>query len=146
MDIKQVKALAQVLRHYDLSAVEVGEGENKIRLERNITAAVVPAQPAVSAASAREPVTVPAGKGTPAQNLIEVKAPMVGVFYGAAAPGEAPFVQAGSRVKKGDVLCIIEAMKLMNELPAEAEGEIVEVCAKDGEIVEYGQTLFKLAR
>ena len=70
---------------------------------------------------------------------------MVGVFYTSSAPEAEPYVTKGSQVKKGDVVCIIEAMKLMNEIAAEEEGQIVEVCAQNGQIVEYGQTLFKLA-
>lgn len=74
----------------------------------------------------------------------EIKSPMVGVFYTAASPEEAPFVSVGSRVKQGDVICIVEAMKLMNEIVAERDGEIVEICASNGEIVEYGQLLFRM--
>lgn len=70
--------------------------------------------------------------------------PMVGVFYSAPSPQSKPFVEVGSRVKKGDVLCIVEAMKLMNEITAELDGEIVEVCAASGDVVEYGQTLFRI--
>ncbi len=89
----------------------------------------------------REPkevaLAVPRGKA--------VKSPMVGVFYAKPAPDEKPFVTVGSRVEKGDVLCIIEAMKLMNEITADLEGEITEVCVSDGDIVEFGQPLFYLA-
>ena len=74
----------------------------------------------------------------------EIKSPMVGVFYASPSPDAAPFVQVGSKVKKGDVVCIIEAMKLMNELTADMDGEVVDVCVNNGDVVEYGQPLFKL--
>ena len=73
-----------------------------------------------------------------------VVSPMVGVFYAAPAPAEKPFVAVGDRVKKGDVLCVIEAMKLMNEITADRDGEVVDICVQNGDMVEYGQTLFKL--
>ena len=76
--------------------------------------------------------------------IVAVKAPMVGVFYAAPAPGAEPFVHVGSKVKKGDTLCVIEAMKAMNEVTAEVDGEVVDVCASDGELVEYGCVLMKL--
>ncbi|MGN0076754.1 MAG: acetyl-CoA carboxylase biotin carboxyl carrier protein [Parafannyhessea sp.] len=76
--------------------------------------------------------------------VVAVKAPMVGVFYAAPAPGAEPFVHVGSKVKKGDTLCVIEAMKAMNEVTAEADGEVVDVCVSDGELVEYGCVLMKL--
>ncbi len=73
-----------------------------------------------------------------------VKAPMVGVFYAAPAPDKEPYVKVGSKIKKGDVLCIVEAMKLMNEVVSECDGEIVDICVSDGDMVEFGQTLFKI--
>ncbi|MCL1790109.1 MAG: acetyl-CoA carboxylase, biotin carboxyl carrier protein [Peptococcaceae bacterium] len=77
-------------------------------------------------------------------HLIEVKSPLVGVFYSAVSPESDPFVSIGSKVKKGDVLCVIETMKLMNEIIAEQDGEIVDICVRNGDIAEYGQTLFKM--
>ena len=73
-----------------------------------------------------------------------VKSPMVGTFYSKSSPNATPYVQVGSRVKKGDILCIVEAMKLMNEIESEFDGEIVEICVKDGEMVDYGKPLFKI--
>lgn len=96
-------------------------------------------QPVVPAPAA----SVPDG-GVDFNALSEFKSPMVGVFYAAPGPDQAPFVEVGKRVKKGDVLCIIEAMKLMNEITAEQDGEIVDICVSDGDVVEYGQTLFKI--
>ncbi len=78
------------------------------------------------------------------ENLIEIKSPMVGTFYASASPDSPAFVEIGKKIKIGDVLCIIEAMKVMNELPAEVEGIIEEICVNNGQIVEFGQVLFKL--
>ena len=82
--------------------------------------------------------------GVDFNDIIEVKSPLVGVFYASPAPDAEPFVKVGDKVKKGDVLCIVEAMKLMNEITASHDGEIVDVCIQNGSVVEFGQTLFKL--
>lgn len=109
-----------------------------------------PAAPAPAASPAPEaPAAAPAlstSDGTPCDSsrVTEVTAPMVGVFYCAPAPGAEPFVHVGSKVKKGETLCILEAMKLMNEVAAERDGEVVEVCVNDGELVEYGRVLFRI--
>lgn len=154
MNIKQIKALAQILAQNDLSALEINEGETRIRLER--TAAqpaaqagavlVAPPMPAAAAQPMQEaPASAPVDDpGVDFNDVFEAKSPLVGVFYAAPSPGAEPFVRVGSRVKKGDVLCIVEAMKLMNEIQAERDGEIVDICAHDGDVVEFGQTLFKL--
>ncbi|MDF2685896.1 MAG: accB, partial [Clostridia bacterium] len=87
---------------------------------------------------------LPLTKAVDFNNIIEVKSPMVGVFYTMSAPDKDPFVKIGSHVKKGDVLCIIEAMKLFNDIIAENDGEIVDICAVNGQVVEYSQVLFKI--
>ena len=105
------------------------------------------AMPVVRAFSSGEKVDVcgvPAAAPTQTERGRVVKSPLAGVFYAAPSPGAEPFVRVGSRVKKGDVLCIVEAMKLMNEIQAERDGEIVDICVHDGDVVEFGQTLFKL--
>ncbi len=154
MNIKQIKALAQILAQNDLSALEINEGETHIRLERTVAqpvaqagaVLVAPPMPAAAAQSAQEaPASAPVeDPGVDFNDVFEAKSPLVGVFYAAPSPGAEPFVRVGSRVKKGDVLCIVEAMKLMNEIQAERDGEIVDICAHDGDVVEFGQTLFKL--
>lgn len=102
----------------------------------------VPAPPAPEAVAAG----LATSDGTPCDSsrVLEVTAPMVGVFYAAPAPGAEPFVRAGSKVKKGETLCILEAMKLMNEVVAERDGEVVDICVNDGELVEYGRVLFRI--
>ena len=160
MNIENVKALADVLCAKGLSAIEVGEGENRIRIEREITAVSMLAQPAQITAPApassvsAEAITLSPVESTAASeavnpsvdfnHLIEVKSPLVGVYYSAASPDAENFVSIGSKVKKGDVLCIIETMKLMNEITAEQDGEIVDICVKNGDIAEFGQVLFKM--
>jgi len=158
MNLENVKALADVLNTKGLSAIEVGEGDNRIRIEKETTvssiaqATNIPAQaPAASAevvASVASTATETSGQ-TSSQSvdfnhLIEVKSPLVGVYYAAPSPDAETFVSIGSKVKKGDVLCIIETMKLMNEIPAEQDGEIVDICIKNGDIAEFGQVLFKM--
>ena len=114
--------------------------------------APTPAAPETPAAAPAAPEAAPAAPGfstadgTPVDSarVSEVCAPMVGVFYAAPAPGAEPFVRVGSKVKKGDTLCILEAMKLMNEVVAEKDGEIVDACVTDGELVEYGRVLFRI--
>ena len=154
MNIKQIKALAQILAQNDLSALEINEGETHIRLERTVAqpaaqagaVLVAPPMPAAAAQPAQEaPASAPVeDPGVDFNDVFEAKSPLVGVFYAAPSPGAEPFVRVGSHVKKGDVLCIVEAMKLMNEIQAERDGEIVDICAHDGDVVEFGQTLFKL--
>lgn len=95
-------------------------------------------------AGTTEPGAADAEKPLDMTKVIAVRAPMVGVFYAASAPGAEPFVRVGSKVKKGDTLCVIEAMKAMNEVTAEADGEVVDICVSDGELVEYNCVLMKI--
>ena len=138
-DLETIKALAEIMKDNGLTSLSLKYDDEEISLERGSAAPVVQtaAAPAAAptAAKAAEPEAV---EGTP------VKCPMVGVFYAAPAPDEKPYVQVGDKVRKGDVLCIVEAMKLMNEITAEQDGEIARICVEDGELVEYGQPLFIL--
>lgn len=149
MDLKAIEALAQILRGSDLTALEVREGETQIRLERTPAPVTVQTLATPAPVAAAQPVApasqeLPEPQGVDFKNLKEVKTPVVGVFYAAPTPDAEPFVTIGSKVKKGDVLCIVEAMKLMNEITAEMDGEIFDICVQDGQVVEYGQTIFKL--
>ncbi len=157
MNIRTVRELAKMMKTYELTCLDYCEGEDKLHLERTISvAAVSPAISApVSAPIAAQPDTpgetlrqiAPEAVDDPGMDFSDVEpitAPMVGVFYAGPAPGQPPFVEVGSRVKQGDVLCILEAMKLMNEITAERDGQIVDICVADGDVVEFGQTLFKL--
>ncbi|HBL85242.1 MAG: hypothetical protein A2Y17_03345 [Clostridiales bacterium GWF2_38_85] len=137
MDIKEIKALADVLNKMNLSELEVCEGDKKIVMKRQISA--VPVAPAtVEASSQKQEVTMLKDEG------IIIKAPFAGVFYASSSPKSQPFVKIGQNISKGDVVCIIEAMKLMNEITTEISGTIIEICAQNESIVEYGQTLLRL--
>jgi len=140
MNPEQVRALAEILKENELSVLELSSGGERIRLERSSSAAIPRSVP-----KGTQAVSVQSEGQDEKQHCTEIKSPMVGVFYAAPSPDAEPFVKTGSRVKKGDVLCVIEAMKLMNEVGAEQDGTIIEVCVENGDVVEYGQTLFKLA-
>ena len=145
MDIRKVKKLIELLDESGIAEIEITEGEESVRISRyspNAPAApvamAVPAPLAV-AAPAAAPAPVPAAE--PEEDGFEVAAPMVGTFYASASPGAAPYVQVGDRVNEGDTLCIIEAMKMMNQIEAEVSGVIKSIRVQNGEPVEYGQTL-----
>ena len=135
------------MKELDLTALEITENNTVVRLER---AAAVPTVTVPVAAAAPAPVATPvapaAEAGTADSNLISVRSPMVGVFYAASAENAERFVNVGSKVKKGDTLCIIEAMKLMIEITADEDGVVAEICATNGQIVEYGAELFRIKR
>lgn len=146
MDKKILKAAADTMRELGLSEVRIKDTETEIVLKREISAPVsgtpivVAAPSTATAAPAAEPTLEPS-----ATDWTEVKSPLIGIFYEASSPDAAPFVRPGDSVKKGDVLCIVEAMKMMNEICAETDGTIIDVCAENGALVEYGQLLFKIA-
>ena len=145
MNIDEIRQLVELLENSSLDLLEVEEGETRVRLEKKGAPAPLYAAPQ------QTPVPIPQAaasaeeeQGTDFNNLHEISAPVVGVFYRRPSPEAEPYVQVGSRVKKGDTLCIVEAMKLMNEITADRDGEIADICATDGDVVEYGQTLFKM--
>lgn len=149
MNVKTIRELAGILQDANLTALELEEGEVRIRLEKSAPAQVV--QAPVSLPPAIEAPPLPSAPAAQADdpgldfNAISlVTSPMVGVFYAAPGPDQEPFVKVGSKVKKGDVLCIIEAMKLMNEITAEQDGEVVDICVRSGDVVEFAQPLFKI--
>lgn len=137
MNDAEIRRYAGLMEELGLTGLEVTEKDQVIRLERT-PAPQAPARETVPlpAAPAAEAQPAPAGAGTP------VCSPMVGVFYAAPAEDAEPFVQVGDKVKRGQTLCIVEAMKLMNEIMAEVEGEIVEICVANGQVVDYGTPLF----
>lgn len=152
MDIKVIKTLINLFENSQLGEMEVesGEADGKLRvtLKKNNGAAVTTVQSVGAVAPTPAPqlkAETGPSEGVLDYNLVDdIKSPMVGVFYSAPSPESEPFVTRGSKVKKGDTLCIIEAMKLMNEVVAERDGEIVEILPKSGELVEFGQVLFKI--
>ena len=144
MDIRKVKKLIEMLEASEIDEIEIQEGEESVRISRS-RAAPEPAPAGVrSVEPSRPPAEVPAPEladaTEPEENI--VKAPMVGIFYESQAPGKPSFVELGQAVKEGDVLCIIEAMKIMNQVEAERSGVISMSMVENGEPVEYGQPLF----
>jgi acetyl-CoA carboxylase biotin carboxyl carrier protein len=135
MDEKQIRSYASLMSELGLSGLEIQENGSKLRLERGCAPAGTPAAPQAGTERA------------PAEDAgAEIRSPMVGVFYASPAENARPYAEVGSRIKKGDVVCIIEAMKLMNEITSDKDGVVAEVCAADGEVVDYGRTLFRLRR
>ncbi|MBQ1615718.1 MAG: acetyl-CoA carboxylase biotin carboxyl carrier protein [Ruminococcus sp.] len=144
-NIEEIKELMALLENSSLSALEVQQDDVKVRLEKPaVTVAAPIAVPAPAPVAAPAPTAAPAAAPAPADTGKAINAPIVGVFYAAPSPDSEPYVSVGKRVKKGDVVCIIEAMKCMNEIQAEEDGEITAVLANNGELVEYGQPLFAI--
>ena len=149
MDIRKVKKLIELLEESGISEIEISEGEESVRISRHpqgmtvMQAAAMPA-PMPVAHQAAPVAAPPAPVAAPAAPAAEktITAPMVGTFYSAPAPGAKPFIQVGDEIKVGQVLCIIEAMKMMNQIESEKDGRVVSVLARNGEPVEFGQTLF----
>ena len=147
MDIRKVKKLIELLDESGIAEIEITEGEESVRISRY--AAGTPAapmayaaEPAAAAAPAAAALEAPAAAiAEPEEDGYEVAAPMVGTFYASASPGASPYVQVGDRVNEGDTLCIIEAMKMMNQIEADVSGVIKSVRVQNGEPVEYGVTL-----
>jgi acetyl-CoA carboxylase biotin carboxyl carrier protein len=150
MDIRKIKKLIELLEESGLAEIEITEGEESVRIARvaqgppaatqamPVHAPVAaPAAPPAAAPAAAEPAPAPRN-----ENL--VTAPMVGTFYASPAPGAKSFVEVGQEVRVGQVLCIIEAMKMMNQIESERAGKVVAVLAKNGEPVEFGQPLFAI--
>jgi acetyl-CoA carboxylase biotin carboxyl carrier protein len=152
MDIRKVKKLIELLDETGVAEIEIKEGEESVRISRHPTGAAFAMMPQhLSYAPAAAPgvapaltAAAPAAAAAPVAAAADqtVTAPMVGTFYSASAPGAKAFVDIGSEVKVGDVLCIIEAMKMMNQIESDKTGRIVSVLAKNGDPVEFGQPLF----
>lgn len=144
MDLRKLKKLIDLVEESGIAEIEVTEGEEKVRITRTIAAAPIYAAPVPAAAPAVTPAAAPVAASAPAaRDLSDAqKSPMVGTFYRAPGPNAAPFVEVGQQVKAGDTLCIIEAMKLMNEIEAEKSGTVKEILVENGTPVEFGEPLF----
>ena len=152
MDIREVKKLIELLDKSGIAEIEITEGEESVRISRYASHAAPAAAPPVSHAPAPAATPAPASPAVEApapaaaeakeEDGYEVTAPMVGTFYAASSPGAAPYVQVGDRVNEGDTLCIIEAMKMMNQIEADVAGVVKSIRLQNGEPVEYGQVLF----
>lgn len=151
MDIRKIKKLIELLEESDIGELEIKEGEESVRISRGVSGASfqmpqmamqMPMAPAVAPAPA--PAAAPAedkADSVPALTGHPVKSPMVGTYYAASSPGADPFVKVGQKVKAGDVICIVEAMKMMNQIEADKAGTIEAILVDDGQPVEYDQPL-----
>ena len=154
MDLDQLKQILDLVREHELTEFEVEQDGLRLKIRKDAAGAFVPLPPAAApvlsapaaapAAGAPAPVPVAAAAAEVDIELAVVKSPIVGTFYRSAEPGAAAFVDVGSTVRKGQVLCIIEAMKLMNEIDSEYEGEVVNVYVENGQPVQYGERLFAI--
>jgi acetyl-CoA carboxylase biotin carboxyl carrier protein len=154
MDIRKIKKLIELLEESGIAEIEIKEGEEAVRISRMPTGtaalhgmptyampmAAPVAAPATAAASAPAAVEAPAAR--PRANEHVVTAPMVGTFYASASPGAKPFIEIGDEVKVGQTLCIIEAMKMMNQIESDKAGRVTSIMARNGDPVEFGQPLF----
>ena len=136
MNESDILKYANLMSELGLTGLEVTENDRVVRLERN------PAPQTAAPVQTVQVGDVPQSAAN--EDLIEISSPMVGVFYAAPAEDADPYVQVGDRVKKGQTLCIVEAMKLMNEIVAETDGQIVEICAQNGQVVDFGCPLFRI--
>lgn len=147
MDIRKIKKLIELLHDTDVAEIEISEGEESVRITRGSTNQVVVQTPQMSA-----PHTIAAPQAEPQQAADEasealapaghhVKSPMVGTFYRSPSPDAAAFIEVGSEVKKGDTICIVEAMKMMNQIEADTSGKIMAILVDDGDAVEFDQPL-----
>jgi acetyl-CoA carboxylase biotin carboxyl carrier protein len=146
MDLRKLKKLIDLVEESGITELEVTEGEEKVRIVKQSAVAaqqtymVAPPAPAPLAAPAGAPAAAAAEPALPDGHV--VKAPMVGTFYRSASPGSEPFVEIGSSIKQGETLCIIEAMKLLNEIESDCTGTIKAILVENGQPVEYGEPLF----
>jgi acetyl-CoA carboxylase biotin carboxyl carrier protein len=152
MDLRKVKTLIDLVQQSGIAELEITEGEEKVRISRGVTAVQPPAvfshvvgqpQPG-TAPAAGVPAAPAAGEAAPAPEGHVIRSPMVGTFYRSSAPGAKVFVDVGQAVKAGETLCIIEAMKLLNEIEADQDGTVKAILVENGQPVEYGEPLFIL--
>ena len=148
MDIRKVKKLIELLDESGIAEIEISEGEDSVRISRYASNVAAPQQvapmpvAAAPVAVAAPPAAAPAAAAEVEEDGYGVTAPMVGTFYSQPSPGSPAFVQVGDRVSEGDTLCIVEAMKMMNQIDAEVSGTIKSIRVQNGDPVEYGQILF----
>lgn len=149
-DVRKVRRLVELMKEYDLAEMDLKQGETRIQLRRGGAAPVavampLPAQVPAQAPTATEKATAVAAASTEPSNIKLITSPMVGTFYSAADPQSPPFVKVGDHVGPDTTVCIVEAMKVFNQIPAEVSGKITAILAENGQTVEFGQPLFKVA-
>jgi acetyl-CoA carboxylase biotin carboxyl carrier protein len=148
-DVKKVRRFVELMMEYDLTEIDLRQGEQRIRLRRGAEPVVVSTgaamqTPAAPNVGGRSGAATPSIAATEETNVKLIKSPMVGTFYSAANPESPPFIKVGDHVGPESIVCIIEAMKVFNEIPAEVSGQIAAVLVENGAPVEYGQPLFKV--
>jgi len=143
-DVKRISRLVELMKEHDLGEIDLAQGDQKIRLRRGVEAAAPAAVPMAAAGSAPKGAAPPAPAAESSANLKAIKSEMVGTFYAAASPDAPPFVKVGDHVGPDTIVCIIEAMKVFNEIPAGISGKIVAVMAQNGDAVGFEAELFKV--
>ncbi len=143
MNIEQIKELVKIVNSSNVNVIEINEGDSRIRIEMERQKIESVSKNDFQISTAMNSIEVNADSVSVNTSTKEIKAPMVGIFYTAPSAKDKNFVATGDKVKKGQVVCIIEAMKLFNEIVAEEDGEIVEICAQNGDVVEFGQPIFR---
>lgn len=141
MDIRKVKKLMELLEQSGMAEIEIHEGEESVRISRYGDAPVAAAPVAMAAPVAAPAVAAAAEGAAPVVDGHPITSPMVGTYYGAASPTSEAFVKIGQHVNQGDTICIVEAMKIMNQIEADQSGTVTEIPCNDGDAVEFGQTL-----
>ena len=141
MDLRKIKKLIEMLQESDLNEIEVKEGEESVRINRKKGDVEIPQQIVAPQVQSKKKVD---NVDEPEENLSFIQSPMVGTFYRSPAPGKPPFVEIGQRVKKGDTICIIEAMKMMNQVKSEFDGKIVDIKVENGQPVEFNESLVSI--
>jgi len=144
MDIRKVKKLIELLEESDINEIEIKEGEESVRISRGSTVVAAPAPVAAAPAPVAAPIAAPVApvaEAAPAHNGHAVLSPMVGTFYRAPSPSSASFIEVGQSVKEGDPICIVEAMKMMNQIEADKSGVVEAILVEDGQPVEFDQPL-----
>ena len=153
MDIRKVKKLIEMLEESNLEEIEIQEGEESVRLVKNKPNNLLSSQPvyteSIQTIEDRPPERSKEESKEPAEDEDSgdlINSPMVGTFYASASPGSKPFISVGDHVNEGDVVCIVEAMKMMNEIKSEFSGEVLSINVENSQPVEYGQTLFEISK
>ncbi len=142
MDIRKIKKLIELLEESDIAEIEIIEGEESLRISRGTTQTIVQAAPAAALAPAATAAPAAEAPVEPEISGHQVTSPMVGTFYRSSSPGAKPFAEVGQSVNAGDTICIIEAMKLLNQIEADKGGVIKAILVENGQPVEYGQPIF----
>ena len=146
MDLRKIKKLIEMLQESDLNEIEVKEGEESVRINRKKEVHISPSAPQVSLSmpEQQQAVSSPAAEEELSSELTSITSPMVGTFYRSPAPGKPPFIEIGQKIKAGDVVCIVEAMKMMNQVKSDVDGVVRKIHIEDGQPVEFDQPLISI--